>query len=111
MIELIDLTKWKKQKEIILELHRDYGININAREWRNAVSKWNKKFADHEVDYYITHSNSKGFKATQDYKEALISINDYKKRALNMLKKASESSKAFGENFNYQIDFEKGELK
>lgn len=111
MIELLDLTKWKKQKDIILELHREYGINITSRGWRTQVEKWNKRFTNHEVDYYIAHSNSKGFKATRNYQEALISINDYKKRAFNMLKKASESSKAFGVKDNFKFDFETEEIK
>ena len=46
MIELIDLRRWKKQKQIILELHREYGINISrdGREWREAVKRWNQKW-------------------------------------------------------------------
>ncbi len=110
MIEKIDLTNWKKQSEIIVELHREYGINISSRRWRTEVQKWNKLFSDGIVDYYITHSNSKGFKATKDYQEAKIARNDYLKRAFNMIKKANECDKAFKQKANYQIDFEKGEL-
>lgn len=110
MIELLDLSNWKKQKEIIFELHREYAININPREWRNAVESWNKKFANGEVDYYITHSNVKGFKATRDYKEAKVARDDYMKRAFNMLKKARQCDKAFGHLNNYKMDFEKGEI-
>lgn len=110
MINRIDLSKWKKQKTILLELHRE-GINISSREWRQAVEDWNKKFVAGEVDTYITHSNSLGYKATTDYNEAIIAINDYKKRAFNMLKKAFDCDKKFGNKNNYQIDFEKGEIK
>lgn len=111
MIGLIDLTNWKKQKDIILELHREYGININPRKWRKEVENWNKRFANDEVDYYITHSNSKGFKATIDYKEAKIARNDYLKRAFNMMRKARECDKAFQQRSNYQFDFEEGVIK
>lgn len=111
MIGLIDLTNWKKQKDIILELHREYGININPRKWRKEVENWNKRFANDEVDYYITHSNSKGFKATVDYKEAKIARNDYLKRAFNMMRKARECDKAFQQRSNYQFDFEEGVIK
>lgn len=111
MVALIDLTKWKKQKEIIFELHSEYGRTITPREWRNQVAKWNKRFVDGEVDFYITHSNTKGFKATRDYQEAKISINDYKKRAFNMLKKAYDCKFAFMRLNNYRIDFDKGEIK
>lgn len=111
LIELIDLTNWKKQKDIILELHREYGINISSREWRNQIEKWNKKFANDEVDFYITHSNSKGYKATTNYQEALIGRNDYVKRATNMLQKARNCDKAFGKLNNLKFDLEKGEIK
>ena len=111
MIDLLDLSNWKKQKDIILELHREYGINISSREWRIQVEKWNKKFSDGEVDYYITHSNSKGFKATKDYNEAKIARNDYMKRAFNMIKKAYDCDKGFRNLNNYKFDFESGELK
>lgn len=110
IIEKVDLSNWKKQKEILFELHREWGINITSREWRIQVEKWNKKFSDGEADFYITHSNSKGYKATTDYKEAQIATNDYLKRAFNMIKKARDCEKAFKQKRNYQIDFEKGEI-
>lgn len=111
MIELLDLSNWRKQKEIILELHREYGINITSREWRTQVEKWNRRFSNGEVDTYITHSNSKGFKATKDYQEAKEGRNDYIKRACNMFKKARECDRAFGVKNNLKFDFEKGEIK
>ena len=110
MIELVDLKNWKKQKEILFELHREYGINIDSRVWRIAVEICKEKFLNGEVDYYITHSDKFGFKATTDYEEALIGRNDYLKRAFNMIKKARNCDKAFGNLKNYKIDFEKGEI-
>lgn len=111
IIELLELSDWKKQDVILTELHRDWAINITSREWRKAVEKWNKSFANGEVNYYITHSNAKGFKATDSYQEAKIGRNDYLKRAYNMINKARSCDKAFGHLYNYQIDFEKGEIK
>lgn len=111
MINLIDLTNWKKQSEILTELHREYGKNITSREWRTEVERHNKKFAEGSVDFYITHSNSKGYKATKDYQEAKIGRNDYIKRAINMLRKARECDKAFNVIDNLKIDFEEGEIK
>lgn len=111
MVEKVDLNQWKKQKDIILELHREFGININSRKWRIAVEKWNKKFANGDVDYYITHSSKFGFKATRDYKEAKLGRNDYIKRGLNMLEKARQCDKAFGVIDNFKYDFEKGEIQ
>lgn len=111
MLELIDLSNWKKQNEIIDELYLEHGIIITPRSWRNKVSQNNKMFASGLSNVYITHSNSKGFKATTDYQEAKIGRNDYLKRAFNMLKKARECDKAFKQKSNYQIDFETGEIK
>ncbi len=110
MIELVDLSNWKKQGDILVELHREHGINLTSREWRKQVEIWNKKFANGEVDFYITHSNSSGFKATRDYQEAKIARNDYLKRACNMLKKAKECDMAFRVKNNLQFDIEKGEI-
>lgn len=110
MIELIDLSSWKTQKEILEELHREWCINIPSRKWRKAVEMWNKKFSNHEVDYYITHSSSKGFKATRDYSEAKIGRDDYLKRSYDMIRKARDCDEAFRNINSYRIDFEKGEI-
>ncbi len=111
MIELIDLSNWKKQKEIITELHREWGINISSREWRTQVEKHNEKFVDGIVEYYITHSNSKGYKATTDYKEAKIGRNDYLKRAYNMIRKANQCDIAFRQKKNLRMNFKKGDIE
>ncbi|MEI3530135.1 MAG: hypothetical protein V8Q75_03550 [Bacilli bacterium] len=87
MIELINLNDWKKQSEILMELHREHGINITSREWRMQVKKWNEKWSNGEVNFCITHSNSKGYKATTDFKEAMIAINDFRSRRKNMYKR------------------------
>ena len=108
--ELINLSDWKKQKEILYELHIEWGINITSREWRTFVEKHNKKFADGESDFYITHS-SKGFKATREYAEAKMARNDYVKRALNMLNKAKECDKAFRQKCNYKKKKKKGTIE
>ena len=109
MIELVDLSTWKKQDVILTELHRDWAINISSRKWRTEVEKWNERFSRGEVKYYIAHS-SKGFKKTNNYEDAKLSRDDYMKRAFDMLKKARSVDKAFGNLKNYKIDFEKGEL-
>lgn len=111
MVGLIDLSNWKKQDNIIVELHREQGINITARQWRNEVEKWNKMFVEGKVDYYITHSNSLGFKATTDYEEAKIARDDYLKRAFDMFKKARDCDRAFKQKGNIEFDFEKGTIK
>lgn len=112
LVDYINLADWKTKNQIVFELHRDWGINISkdGREWREAVERHNKSFANKEVPFYITHSNHLGYKATKNYEEAKIGRNDYVKRAINMMKKARECDLAFQQQCNYQIDFEKGEL-
>lgn len=111
MITKVNLSNWKTQKEILVELNREWGLNVSSRTWRMAVERWNMKFAENEVPYYITHSNIMGYKATTDYKEARIARNDYLKRAFNMLRKAHDCDIAFQHKKNYMFDFEAGEVK
>lgn len=111
MVELVDLSDWKKQNEIIIYLHREHGVNISSRQWRIAVEKWNEKFAKGETDYYITHSNKFGYKATKEYQEAKIARNDYLKRACNMIQKAKACDKAFNIKNNLMFDFKEGVIK
>lgn len=110
MIELVDLSQWKKQKDILIELHREYGKNISSREWRNEVKKWNEKWGLGEVDYCITHSNSLGFKATTNLDEAFIAINDFRSRRSKMFKNEQAILNGFRKKNNYRLDFERGEL-
>lgn len=111
MVDLVNLSDWKKQKDIILELHRDYGINTTSREWRNAVADWNKKWAEGETEYCVTHSNVKGYKATNDAKEAQIAINDFRSRRRKMYQRERDIEQGFKRRNMYQIDFEKGGLR
>ncbi len=110
MIELIDLRKWKKQKQIILELHREWGINIDSRRWRLEVEKWNKRWANQEVEYCITHSNQYGFKATSDYEEAKMAINDFRSRRRKMYEREKDILDGFINRKSYKIDLESGDL-
>ena len=84
MIELIDLKNWKKQKNILDELYIKYNISISSREWRKQVKNWNEKWGNGEVEYCVIHSNHLGFKATDDFDEAMIAINDFRSRRRNI---------------------------
>ena len=97
MINYVDLSDWKKMKDIKIELHRDYGINISkdGREWRNEVKKWNKLWSTGDVSYYITHSNSKGYKATVNYEEAKIARNDMISRGKSCFESARDCDEGF----------------
>lgn len=111
LVDLIELSGWKKQKEILSELHREYGINVTSREWRNAVVDWNKKWAFGEVNYCITHSNTNGYKATTDVNEAQIAINDFRSRRNKMYQREKDIMKGFETKNVFRFDFEKGEMK
>ena len=93
MIELIDLSNWKKMREIKLELHREYGINISrdGREFRHAKEKWNKEFCEGNRPYYITHSNKNGYKAVTDIKEAEEGLVDLISRSRKMENEVTEN--------------------
>lgn len=112
MIEYIDLKKWKKMKVIIYELHSEFGINISkdGREWREAVKKWNQKWQFGEVPFYITHSNVLGYKATTDFNEGMIGINDYISRCKNLNKQIKAGIEGFQRKDNCKYNFEKGEI-
>ncbi len=112
MINYIDLSNWKKMKDIKIELHREYGINISkdGREWRNEVKKWNKRWSAGEVPYYITHSNSKGYKATTDYNEAKIAKNDMISRGKSCFESVRDCDEGFERLNNFKIDFETGDI-
>lgn len=113
MINYIDLSDWKKMKEIKLELHREYGINLSKdnREWRKAVKRWNKLWSTGDVPFYVTHSNTKGYKATTDFKEAKIARNDMISRGKSCFESVRDCDAGFEHLYNYKIDFETGEIK
>ena len=113
MIELLDLSDWKKMKEIRLELHREYGINISkdGREFRTAVKNWNKKWRYGEVPFYVTHSNLKGYKATTNFEEAKEGRNDLISRGKSCFESVKDCDEGFERHNNYKIDFETGEIK
>lgn len=111
MINQIDLSNWKKMKDIKLELHRECGINISkdGREWRDEVKKWNKLWSTGNVPYYVAHS-SKGYKATTDFKEAKIARNDMISRGKSCFESVRDCDAGFEHLNNYKIDFETGEI-
>lgn len=102
LLNMVNLTDWKTKKQILNEL-REHGIKLPEREWRTYVEKHNKMYAAGITDKYIVHS-LKGYKLTQDTSEIHAALNDYEKRALNMLQKVSEGRKAVAEHMNIRLD-------
>lgn len=104
MIEFIDLTDWKKKKTIIKEL-QVMGIEFDERKIRKDIEKHNILYCQGINEDYIIHS-PKGYKRTKDREEIMISLNDYKKRALNMLWKCSQTKRALNEHDNLKMELE-----
>ena len=99
---------WKTKNQIIIEAYAD-GITLHERTWRKFVEDYNKKYWSHEVDTFIVHGR-KGYKLTSDKDEIKASIQDSKKRALNMLWKYSKTRKAMGEADNIMLDLKEMEI-
>ena len=101
LIELVDLSDWKKKQEIIKEL-KQQDLIIDERKFRAIVKHHNKSFYNHDTDIFIAHS-CKGYKATKSEEEIRDSIADNRKRALNMLYEESQVKRALGENINFNL--------
>ena len=99
---------WKTKNQIIIEAYKD-GIKLHERVWRKFVEDYNKKYWSHEVDNFIVHGR-RGYKLTTDKEEIKKSIQDGKKRALNLLWKYSQTRKAMGEVDNIKLELEEMEI-
>lgn len=104
MLDLIDLSEWKTKNQIIKELH-DQDIKTDERTLRAMIEKHNIRYFNHLEKEYIAHS-PKGYIKTSDYSIIKKSIDDGKKRALNLLWKYSKTTKALGENNNLKLELE-----
>ncbi len=105
----LDMSDWKTKRQLMDEL-TERGIVMDERVFRKFVETNNKKFFNHELDEYIAHS-SKGYIKTSDPEIIMKSIEDGKKRALNLLWKYSRVMKALGEEINLRVDFETFEIE
>ncbi len=108
IFELLDLSEWKKKKDLLKELKQN-GVTMSERAFRKAVELHNKKFFEHQTDKYLAHSQ-KGYKLTTDKDEMIASAKDYRRRAMNQLVKASKTLKAMGENDNMHLEIKNGEF-
>lgn len=108
MIELIKdyLIEWTKKKDL-LKILKSKGVTMDERTFRKMVELHNKNYFEHRVDKYLAHS-SKGYKLTTDKEEIIRSAKDYKKRAMDLLVKASKTLKAMGENDNLRLEIKDG---
>ena len=108
MIELVEehLTEWIKKRKI-LDILVSKGVTMDERSWRKTVELHNKNYFEHKTDKYLAHS-SKGYKLTTDKEEIIRSAKDYRKRAMDLLVKASKTLKAMGENDNLKLEIKDG---
>lgn len=102
LLEFVNLKDWKTKRIILKEL-KEQGYTINERTWRTFVEKHNERYYQGLVREYIVHS-SRGYKLTKDTREINAALEDYKKRALNMLKKVSEGQKGLRDQMNTKLD-------
>lgn len=107
-IQVVDLHDWKTKKQILSEI-REKGILIDERKWRIYVEHYNKMYCDDLVDSYIVHGK-KGYKLTTNHEEIIASVDDLKKRGLNMLWKHSQATKALGFKQNLKMELEELEI-
>ncbi|MCI6066777.1 MAG: hypothetical protein MR707_00900, partial [Galactobacillus timonensis] len=75
----LDLTRWKKRKDILRELNSD-GAGISDRAFRKWVEDFNKTYDGRSQPEYIVHG-PKGYKITKDRAEIKRSIADNDRRA------------------------------
>ena len=105
MLSLIKLDEWKTKK-VILNEFKDLEIKMDERAFRLMVENHNKRYFDHLEDSFIAHGR-KGYLMTKDAEIIRKSIEDGKKRALNLLWKYSRTKKALGEKDNLRFELER----
>ena len=104
--DLIDLSNWKKKKDILKEL-KEEGLVMNERQLRKLIEVNNKGFKEHiQGVKFIAHSNTLGYIATTDENLIKQSVEDNKKRALTQLKIVRDTYRALGENINFNLEME-----
>ena len=108
MLSLIKLDEWKTKKEILKE-YKDLEIEMDERAFRKLVENHNKRFFSHSEECFIAHGR-KGYLMTKDPEIIRKSIEDGKKRALNLLWKYSRTKRALGENDNLRLELERMDL-
>ena len=90
----LDLTRWKKRKDILRELNGD-GAGISDRAFRKWVEDFNKPYDGRQQPEYIVHG-PKGYKLTTSREEIKRSVSDNDRRAYTMLRQTRHVRKALG---------------
>lgn len=98
MIEVLReyLQEYRKSKDILIFLNAFYQGDtkkVSSRQFRKAKEIWNDMFFEGKVDQILVHSNSKGYKLTNDPEEIMEMRNDYNSRARDMYYKVRQIDK------------------
>lgn len=104
ILEILSLTEWKKKREILNELRKEF--KVSERQFRLLVAQNNRLFGQGIVNYYIAHS-SRGYKKTFNWDEMKRSIADNRKRAITMLVDCDHAEKAFQKRNQVKTDLER----
>lgn len=98
------LQDWHTKDEILAKIIMSTGITLNERQFRLFKEDYNQKYFNHEVSKCLVHSNTKGYKLTNDPNEIIEMETDFIKRAKDMLYKAYTCKRARLENNNYSFE-------
>ncbi|MCI6753795.1 hypothetical protein [Galactobacillus timonensis] len=90
----LNLTRWKKRKDILRELNGG-GAGISDRAFRKWVEDFNKTYDGRKQPEYIVHG-PKGYKITQDRTEIKKSIADNDRRAITILRQTRRVRRFLG---------------
>ena len=107
MIKLLEnyLQSWRTKKEILAFLDSDecgMRTRIGERALRNYFEELNEKYQNHEIDFYIAHSN-KGYRISRNKREIRHSGFDNIRQGANLINKGKSTLRAVGENENMDM--------
>ena len=107
MIKLLEnyLQEWRTNKQIVEFLNSDQcdiRTKIGERKLRKYFDEINRKHNNHEIDFFIAHSN-KGYKISYDKREIVNSGYDNIRQGVTLINKGKATIRAAGENENMDM--------
>ena len=107
MIKLLEdyLQEWRTKKDILAFLMSDecgMRTRIGERTLRNYFEEVNERYKNHEIDYFIAHSN-KGYRISRNKREIRHSGFDNIRQGANLINKGKSTLRAVGENENMDM--------
>lgn len=105
IINHLDLADWSTTRNIIAEISDKYGIEINAREWRQWVSDYNANYIENGGRRWFVASSNKGYCRTRRKELIRSTVNRRRNRLYHEWKKANALLRAIGEDANERMEF------